>query len=322
MVDFCIKVSREEVRAHDGSTFSVITALAPAPHPHFSRFFAQIKQDLGFGIYVPDCDTTACSFSAATQAGSTDSILDQPLIDFYATYQVREGANEPMVTVPLNDNIDYEGGVATWIDNLRGERPYGNDLDPTLNLDVLEVSFRNLARWKILETPSRLETVHRIIGFQRKLAEGGAFANPRSHIYYLPELYCAYFGRCYAAFMALAETARTAIDPDGAFELIRARVLGYVEGELIRHEINAFDAALALIALAHLGADIGAYATPLRCITASLGEGGRHGPFRAYEWNKMKTPTRILVGGSEVTSAFVLMGLSLARRKMMAGPSH
>ena len=28
----------------------------------------------------------------------------------------------------------------------------------------------------------------------------------------------------------------------------------------------------------------------------------------------MKTPTRILVGGPEVTSAFVLMGLALARR--------
>ena len=29
----------------------------------------------------------------------------------------------------------------------------------------------------------------------------------------------------------------------------------------------------------------------------------------------MKTPTRILVGGPEVTSAFVLMGLALARRR-------
>ncbi|MES1149315.1 MAG: hypothetical protein ABUL53_09040, partial [Bradyrhizobium guangdongense] len=82
MVDFCINISREEVKAQDGKRFDVITALAPAPHPRFSRFFAQIKQDLGFGVYVPDCDTTACSFSAATQAGSTDPILDQPLLDF------------------------------------------------------------------------------------------------------------------------------------------------------------------------------------------------------------------------------------------------
>jgi hypothetical protein len=319
MVDFCLKVSAEEVPSHDGSTVNVITALAPLPHPRFSKFFAQIKQDLGFGIYVPDCDTTACSFSAAPQAGSDDPILAQPLLDFYRGLQVREGANEPRVTVPLNDNVDYEGGVVTWIDNLRGDRPYGNDLDPTLNLDILEVSFRNLKRWKVVETPQRLETVQRIIGFQRRLVDSGAFKNPRSHIYYLPELYSAYFGRCYAAFIALPLAARQAIDPENAFEFIRVRVLAYVETELITHEMNAFDAALALMALAHLGADIASFAGPLHCIVAHLGEGGRHGPYKAYEWNKMKTPTRILVGGPEVTSAFVLMGLALARGAMLRG---
>jgi hypothetical protein len=318
MVDFCLTTSREEVRSLDGSTVSVVTALAPLPHPRFSRFFAQIKQDLGFGVYVPDCDTTACAFSAATQAGSTDPMLDQPLLDFYAGYQVRTGANEPRVTVPLNDHVDYEGGVATWIDSVAGERPFGNDLDPTLNLDILEVSFRNLSRWKVIETPHRLETVHRIIGFQKRLVVSGAFANPRSHIYYLPELYCAYFGRCYAAFVALPAAARALIDPDGAFDLIRTRVLAYVQTELIVAEMNPFDAALALIALSHLGADVATFTPALTCIVAHVGEGGRHGPFRGYEWNKMKTPTRILVGGPEVTSAFVLMGLTLARRAMMA----
>jgi len=305
------------VRAQDGGTVSVVTALAPLPHPRFSRFFARIKQDLGFGVYVPDCDTTACALSAATQAGATDPILDQPLIDFYAGYQVVEGANEPLVTVPLNDNIDYEGGVVTWIDNLSGQRPFGNDLDPTLNLDILEVSFRNLSRWKILETPHRLATVRGIIGFQKRLVLSGAFTNPRSHIYYLPELYCAYFGRCYGAFIALPLAARRAIDPGGAFDFIRGRVLAYVQSELIVAEMNVFDAALALIALGHLGADVAAFTPALHCIVSYLGEGGRRGPFKAYEWNKMKTPTRILVGGPEVTSAFVLMGLALARRAMM-----
>jgi hypothetical protein len=319
MVEFCLSTSREEVRAKDGAIFKVVTALAPLPHPRFSRFFAQIKQDLGFGVYVPDCDTTACAFSAATQAGSSDPMLDQPLLDFYSTYQVREGDNDKRVTVPLNDHINYDGGVATWIDNLGGERPFGNDLDPTLNLDILEVSFRNVSRWKILETPARLETLQAIIAFQRRLAESGAFKDTRSHIYYLPELYCAYFGRCYAAFKALPPAAQRAIDPDDAFDFIRARVLAYVETELTAHEMNAFDAALALIALGHLRAEVAQLAPALHCIISHLGEGGRHGPFRAYEWNKMKTPTRILVGGSEVTSAFVLMGLSLARKAMMHG---
>src|SRR6266852_2765855 len=319
MVDFCLTTSSEDVLAQDGQAVSVVTALAPLPHPRFSRFFAQIKQDLGFGIYVPDCDTTACSFSAATQAGSTDPILQQPLIDLYAGYQVGGGANESRVTVPLNDNIDYDGGVVSWIDNLAGERPFGNDVDPTLNLDILEVSFRNLSRWKIIETPQRLATVQRIIGFQKRLAASGAFTNPRSHIYYLPELYCAYFGRCYAAFMALPIAAREAIDPDGAFGFIRARVLAYVQGELIAGEMNVFDAALALIALGHLGAEPESFAPALHCIVSHVGEGGWRGPFKAYEWNKMKTPTRILVGGPEVTSAFVLMALALARRAMMRG---
>ena len=174
-------------------------------------------------------------------------------------------------------------------------------------------------RWKVLETRERLETVQRIVAFQRQLAESGAFADPRSHIYYLPELYCAYFGRCYAAYMALPAIARAALDPEGTFDVIRARVLAYVQGHLIACEMNPFDAALALIALVHLGADVATFTPALHCIVTQVGEGGRHGPFRGYEWNKMKTPTRILVGGPEVTSAFVLMALALARKAMLTG---
>ncbi|WP_022723938.1 hypothetical protein [Rhodopseudomonas sp. B29] len=320
MAEFCLKTSRERVRTPDGTCYDVITALAPPPHPRFSRFFAQIKQDLGFGIYVPDCDTTACSISAAGQANSTDPIIDQPLIDFYASYQARAGANDPLITVPLNPDVDYDGGIATWIDNLAGERPFGNDLDPTLNLDVLEVSFRNCARWRIVETPSRLETVRRIVDFHRRLVATGLFADPKSHVYYLPELYCAYFGRCYAAFRALDATARLAIDPDGVFEFVRGQVLDYVRDELIARDMNVFDAALALIALGHLGGEKQQLTPALHCILNHLGEGRGGAPFRAYEWNKMKTPTRILVGGPEVTSAFVLLGLALARKAILDQP--
>jgi hypothetical protein len=98
---------------------------------------------------------------------------------------------------------------------------------------------------------------------------------------------------------------------------MRGQVLAYVQDELTPSEMNVFDAALALIALGHLGAETASFAPALQCIVSHLGEGGRHGPYKAYEWNKMKTPTRILVGGPEVTSAFVLMGLALARRAMM-----
>jgi hypothetical protein len=94
-------------------------------------------------------------------------------------------------------------------------------------------------------------------------------------------------------------------------------VLDYVENVLIAAEMNVFDAALALMTLGHLGATPAAFNPALHCIVSHLGEGGRRGPFNAYEWNKnkVKTPIRILVGGPEVTSAFVLMGLALRGRR-------
>jgi hypothetical protein len=59
----------------------------------------------------------------------------------------------------------------------------------------------------------------------------------------------------------------------------------------------------------------------LHVIAQHVGEGFR-APFKAYEWNKMKTPTRILVGGPEVTSAFVLMGLAVARQALQHPAKH
>ena len=236
------------------------------------------------------------------------------MVDFYAAHQVRAGQAHSPVTVPLNDNIDYEGGVVTWIDNLAGERPFGNDLDPTLNLDVLEASFRNYDRWQIEGSPQRVATLRGIVSFHRRLAESGSFADPRSHIYYLPELYCAYFGRCFMALRALPQTAQRLIDPDDSFSLIRRQVIAYVVDELTAAEMNPFDAALALLALTKLQAEPQSFAAPIACIVGNFGEGRRGAPYRAYEWNKMKTPTRILVGGPEVTSAFVLSALTHARR--------
>ncbi|MFO1058607.1 MAG: hypothetical protein U1E53_16765 [Dongiaceae bacterium] len=314
MIRFCIATSRETVPApRDGRRFDVITALVPPPDVRMSKFFWRIKSELGFGVYVPDWDTTVCSLSAATQFGAEAAILEQPLPDLLADYQVGNGNRGHLPTVTINDVIDYEGGIASWIESIEGAKPFGNDLDPTLNLDVVETILRNLDRWRVLETPSRLDVLRRIISFQRRLVESGAFADPRAHIYYLPELYCAYVGRCWAAFAALPAAQQAAIDPDGAFAVLRRGALGYVRDDLMAHEMNPFDAALALLALAKLEAGPETFAPALAAIVRGAGEGGRHGPFKAYEWNKMKTPTRILVGGPEVTSAFVLSALAHAR---------
>ena len=256
MVEFCLDTSREEVRAHDGDTVSVVTALAPLPHPRFSNFFAQIKQDLGFGIYVPDCDTTACSFSAATQAGSTDPILDQPLLDFYAGYQVGEGANEPQVTVPLNDNIDYDGGIVTWIDNLAGERPYGNDLDPDAQPRHPRSQFPQSARAG--RSGDAGAARDRAAHHRLPAAAGGERRLRQSALAYLLSagtllrLFRPLLRRLHAR---CRRPRKPRSIPTTRSTSSAASVLAYVQDELIAHEMNAFDAALALIALGHLGAD-------------------------------------------------------------------
>jgi len=238
------------------------------------------------------------------------------LPELFAEYQVDDAGRRGLVTVPLNDDLDFAGGIATWLANAAGDRPFGNDLDPTLNLDVLEVSFRNHARWQIAEHARRRDMLRAVVAFERRLVASGAFAQPRAHIYYLPELYCAYFGRAYQAFLAMPPATRAALDPDDSFELMRRHVIAYVRDDLTCGEMNAFDAALALLALAKLDAGAETFPRPLDCIARGFGEGRRGAPFKAYEWNKMKIPTRILVGGPEVTSAFVLSALVHARKAM------
>jgi hypothetical protein len=314
MIRFCLVTSRERVRTpQGGEPAPAITALVPPPDVRMTNFFWRLKHELGFGIYVPDCDTTACVISAASRFGAKEPILRYPFIDLFAAYQTGSGDSGLQPTLAINDHIAYEGGVLTWVENLAGERPFGNDIDPTLNLDVLEVSFRNLARWGVVNDLRRIEALRRIIRFQFALVESGAFANPRSHIYYLPELYCAYFARCYAAFAALPRAAQQILDPEMRFARMRGRILAFVADEFSSAEMNPFDAALALLALAKLGGEPRAFARPLDHIATSFGEGRFGAPYRGYEWNKMKTPTRIVVGGPEVTSAFVFARAVLLR---------
>ena len=52
------------------------------------------------------------------------------------------------------------------------------------------------------------------------------------------------------------------------------------QSELIAHEMNAFDAALALMALAHLGADVATFTPALHVIVASS---RRRRPARAVQ---------------------------------------
>lgn len=113
LIGFCLNESRENVLdPRDGRPTCVVTAIAPPPHACISRFFRNLKRDLGFGTFVCDFDTTVCALSAAARFGFEHPMLDQPLLDFIAGYQIGEDSQFP-VTVGINDTIDYSGGIVT-----------------------------------------------------------------------------------------------------------------------------------------------------------------------------------------------------------------
>ena len=259
MVDFCLTTSAEEVPSHDGSTVRVITALAPLPHPRFSKFFFQIKQDLGFGIYVPDCDTTACSFSAATQVGSTDPILDQPLLDFYAGYQVAQRRQRAA-----------RDGAAQRQCRVRGRR---RDLDrqsrrrPALRQrprSRRSISTSSKSASAIMRAGRSSRRRHGSRRFTASSASRGGWCESGAlRQSALAHLLSA--GAVLGLFRPLLRGLHRAAGGGAAGDRSRRqfrvhprpRCWPMSQGELIAHEMNAFDAALALMALAHLGADAG-----------------------------------------------------------------
>ena len=169
MVDFCLVTSRER-RARRR------TATPSASSPRWRRCRIRASPGSSPRSSRTSASASMCRIATPPPARSrrrrkpAPTIRSSTSLCSISTPAIRSAAapTSRPVTVPLNDNIDYDGGVVTWIDNAAGERPFGNDLDPTLNLDILEVSFRNLARWKIIETPQRLATLQRIIGFQKR----------------------------------------------------------------------------------------------------------------------------------------------------------
>ena len=235
MVEFCLTTSREEVRAQDGRRVSVITALAPLPHPRFSRFFAQIKQDLGFGVYVPDCDTTACAFSAATQAGSDRSDPRPAAAGFLCRLpgprrrQRAQGDGAAQRQHRLRRrrrHLDRQSRGRTAV----RQRPR-SDAQSRHPRSQLPQS----RRWKMLETPAAAGDGAAASSASRSGWRQAARSPIRARISIICRSFIAPISaaatrpssRCRAA-------ARQAIDPDGAFELIRTQGAGLCAGRADR----------------------------------------------------------------------------------------
>ena len=123
MVDFCLRLAARKCRR--------VTARPSASSPRWRR--CRIRASRGFSRRSSRISASASTCRTATPPRARSRPPRKPappirssisrcwtsMLDFRCV----QGANEPRVTVALNDHIDYDGGIVTWIDNLSGDRP-------------------------------------------------------------------------------------------------------------------------------------------------------------------------------------------------------
>jgi hypothetical protein len=250
-------------------------------------------------------------------------VLAYPWVEIISEYQVGGKFTSNPPTIQITKPLDYEGAVPIWFDkpfiSADGQivrEMLGNEICPGHNMDILDSILLNRIQWRALEGEN-LGFLQRLLDFNYRAFVSGNFRHETALMYYLPEIYTYYLGRMYQTYSSLSEPEQRILDPEGKIPEMRRIALQYCKDELIGYSLNAFDAALAVAALVLLEYEPrhdGVIATGLKVINDATGEGRSGHPYRGYEWNRMRHPTRILVGSEVATSMFVLRACSEAMR--------
>lgn len=299
----------------------------------------KMKQDLGFGDYVPDVDTTFLGLAMARKwldlarerkipadpalLAECEAMLDHPWVSLIGEYQAGGGNASHPPTITMGNPLDLHGSVPLWWDK-PFPRPdgsvarevLGNEVCAGHNMDILDTILLNRDRWKSLEGEN-LAVTRRFLEFHHRAFLSGNFKDELSVRFYRPETYVYYAGRMYETWLALSPEEKVLLDPEGKVEDIRRKALDHLDNELTAQTMNPFDAALAATALVLLRCEARHGAALSRAVTVladHLGEGGRKGPYKAYEWTLVRYPSRIIVGSPVATSLFVLNACVEAER--------
>ncbi len=344
LIHYCVVTSREWLTSpHRGIRYPSITCLPKDDQGNalcrLSKANWRKKKELGFGDYVPDADTTFLTLAAAKRwldfvrernlsvdpetLRECEVFLEHPWVEVIEEHQAGSRYVDDPATIHITKPLDYYGSVSIWFrksfhypDGMDVEDPLGMEVCPGHNMDILESMLVNRKRWKALEGDN-LKTVQRLLEFAHRALSSGNFKHESALAYYLPEIYTYYTSRFYDAYLDLNEKEKELLDPEGKVAEMRRIAVDYCRDELLGYELNPFDASLAVAALVlfrYEPKDDGAIATGLKVMTEALGEGRAGHPYKPYEWNKVKHPTRIVVGSDVSTSFFVFNACVEARR--------
>lgn len=346
LLRYIVVTSREELLApgtgqpHPGITCLPMDARGQ-PLCRLSKKDWTTKQELGFGDYLPDMDTTFLALAMARQwldladtqeaawelgadpvlLDACQDLLDHPWPEILAQYQHGSPTQVLGCTNAVTGPLDYHGAVGLWLERPfpgeDGEPPVaqalGNDMCLGHNMDVLESLLANRVQWRSLEGDN-LETCRRLLEFHLRAYASGAFAQESAVRFYLPATYVHYTGRLWRTFQSMSRSEQQLLDPHGAVDVMRATALYWLREDYFAATCNAFDAAVGVLALVLLETDdTGLLAHGCRILLDAMGEAGPRQVYRGYEWTLVRHPTRIIVGSSESTVLFALAALAEAR---------
>ena len=336
LIEYIVITSREWLKSPSGNiSYPAITCLPKDekgnPLCAMSKSDWKKKQDLGFGDYVPDIDTTYLGLTMAAKwlklsdkedfpfdaeiLEQCEVALDHPWVEIVAEYQVGRGFDTNPPTITLARPFDYTGSVPLWLhkpflkpDGRIVTEALGNEICPGHNMDILETILFLRHRFKTLEGEN-LKTAHMLLDFHHRLFTSGAYKKDSAVRFYLPQIYVNYAGRLYETYLGLSPEERKIFDPEGKVEEIRKIALDYFSDDILGYTANPFDASLAVSGLVLLRCPEsmkGYIYKGLGVLKERLGEGGRSHPYKGYEWTMVRHPSRVLVGSAEATTLFVL----------------
>jgi hypothetical protein len=344
LLQFCVVASQEWLVTPNNGIRHPATTCFPAGDGAECLFRLTeknraIKEELGFGDYAPDTDTTFFALSIARKwldlveemnlaadvklLKACRDFLAHPWVEIITEYQIGSGYTSNPPTIRMTRPLNYRGAIPIWFDK-RFLKPdgrivrnaTGNEICPGHNMDILESMLVNRKQWRSLEGEN-LKTVRRLFDFHCQTVVNGDFRHESAFQYYLPEIYVYYIGRFYEAYLTLSDDEKHCLDPGAQVETIRRIALDYCKSDLIGYTLNAFDAAIAvaaLVLLRHEPRDDGMIATGLKTMADALGEGAKGHLFQSYEWTRLRHPCRIIVGSEVATSLFVMSAFVNAKQ--------
>jgi hypothetical protein len=124
-----------------------------------------------------------------------------------------------------------------------------NDVDPTVNVNILESLVSNTARWRVVEKPYLVEVAHIVLSYLCRLGERGLLLSRYQHQYYSQSAFTFFWKRLSRVLSGVPQDVRALLDPERSLEYLNGIVDRYwstdlKNGEANRHRLNTLDLLL------------------------------------------------------------------------------